>query len=393
MDSRSAIESVDRILAECAGEIRLFYHLSPTNESTERAFFLQQPKGEWQPKFSYRPLEFPPEKLRKALEEAPVEDIEDGVLGPLFKDKICEVQQVVALLESRNNGGFLERSLELFGRPPPEIVEDARALLASTEWIERRELDGAQVRPMLERHLDAYRDRYPGFDCEVVVEEVLSAKFSVHDNRVHLRREALFSRAAALCDIHHEIDTHVLTFLNGRRQPLRFFQLGPRGSLTFQESLGVFSEIVNGVIYPGRRITLAARVSAVDGMIEGLSFSDVYNVLTRENGIDGGEAFEICVRVFRGGGFTKDWLYLADLERIFRYWAEGRDMRLLLLGKISLEIVDQVKELLERGLLEPARYLPEYLERIAGLRERPVIQNLLQDDRIGLEQLLTPLPD
>jgi uncharacterized protein (TIGR02421 family) len=211
----------------------------------------------------------------------------------------------------------------------------------------------------------------------------------VHENRIHLKRGAKFSREAARCDTVHEIDAHVLTYLNGRQQPYRLFEIGPRGTLAYQESLGVFTEIANGVVFPGRNAALAARVVAVAAMVNGADFSEVFDELTAERGIDEEEAFLICVRAYRGGGLTKDWLYVAELERIFRHWASGGDMEHLLLGKVTMDALDDVQDLVGRGVLRPAAYLPEYLDQISGHRAGDALQNLVREDRIPLGDLLS----
>jgi uncharacterized protein (TIGR02421 family) len=386
---KGAVASVDQVLVDCSREMRLFYHVAPANEAGERAQFFETVGRDRQPEFSYRPLEFGVESMRRALDEAPVEAIEDDVLRRLYTDKRWELARLVRLLEARGNARFLDLSLELFGRPPAPLVEDARRILAETRWVDRRDLDAEEVRAMLEEHLESYRRRYRDFDCEVVLDDAMSAKMYVHENRIHLKRGAKFSREAARCDTVHEIDAHVLTYLNGRQQPYRLFEIGPRGTLAYQESLGVFTEIANGVVFPGRNAALAARVVAVAAMVNGADFSEVFDELTAERGIDEEEAFLICVRAYRGGGLTKDWLYVAELERIFRHWASGGDMEHLLLGKVTMDALDDVQDLVGRGVLRPAAYLPEYLDQISGHRAGDALQNLVREDRIPLGDLLS----
>jgi len=389
VDTDPVISSVDRTLVDIASRIRLFFHLAPTNEAEERVRFFEQPEKGGRPEFTYRPLEFSVAGTHRELEETPVDAIEDDVLRRLYEDKRWELQRLVGLLEARGNADYLERSIELFGQPPAQMVREAQDILVETQWQENRDLDAERVREMLEEHLESYRRRYPAFDCEVVIDGAMSAKMYVHENRIHLKRGALFSFEAARCDTVHEIDAHVLTYLNGRRQPLRLFEIGPRGTLAYQESLGVFTEIANGVMFPGRMIALAARVVAVAAMVDDATFGDVFDQLTTDYGLDEDEAFLICVRVFRGGGFTKDWLYVAELERIFRHWASGCDMEDLLLAKVTMDSQDVVRKLADRGVLHPARYLPEYLDRISNSRSNRSVQGLFNSERVSLGDLLS----
>lgn len=383
------IENVDRTFVDCARKIRLFYHVAPTNEAEERGRFFKSGGRDRQPDFTYRQLEFDAESMRRALNRAPVEAVEDEVLRRLYTDKRWELERLVDLLEARGKARFLELSLELFGRPSVPLVRDASHLLSETHWVDRRNLDAEEVRAMLEEHVEGYRRRYRDFDCEVVLDDAMSAKMYVHENRIHLKRGAIFSREAARCDTVHEIDAHVLTFLNGHRQLPRLFEIGPRGTLAFQESLGVFTEIANGVLFPGRNRALAARVVAVAAMVDAADFSEVYDTLTAEHGIDEDEAFLICVRVYRAGGLTKDWLYVAELERIFRHWATGGDMERLLLGKVTMDTLHDVGDLVSRGMLRRAAYLPEYVDLISKHRADDVVQDLVLLDRVPLGRLLS----
>ena len=106
-------------------------------------------------------------------------------------------------------------------------------------------------------------------------------------------------------------------------------------------------------------------------------------------GLDEDEAFLICVRVFRGGGFTKDWLYVAELERIFRHWASGCDMEDLLIAKVTMDTLDDIRDLVAQGILRPAHLFPEYLDRISNSRSNRSIQGLLKNVRVPLGDLLS----
>ena len=389
VENDQAVSIVDQTLVDIASRIRLFYHMAPLNEAEERVRFFMQRGRDGRPEFTYRPLEFSAARAQRELEETPVEAIQDPALGRLYEEKRWELDRLVGLLEARGNEHFLERSVELFGQPSAQMVREAQDLLVGTQWQENRDLDAERVRGMLEEHLESYRRRYPAFDCDVVIDGAMSAKMYVHENRIHLKRGARFSFEAARCDTVHEIDAHVLTFLNGRRQPLRLFEIGPRGTLAYQESLGVFTEIANGVMFPGRMIALAARIVAVAAMVDDATFGDVFDQLTMDYGLDEDEAFLICVRVFRGGGFTKDWLYVAELERIIRHWATGRDMEYLLLAKVTMDTFDDIRDLMARGVLRPARYLPEYLDRISISRSNRSIQGLRKNVRVPLGDMLS----
>jgi uncharacterized protein (TIGR02421 family) len=238
---------------------------------------------------------------------------------------------------------------------------------------------------MLEQHLDLYRERYPDFECQVVMVPHMSSTMYVHENRIHIKEGARFSWVAAECDRHHEIEAHIITYLNGLQQPLGLLRVGLKGAMAFQESLGVFTEIASGVMAPERMTALCSRVVAVDWMVRGMGFFGVFSRLVDEYGFDQEFAYSVCQRVFRAGGFTKDWVYVADLEGILRYWAEGGELSHLILGKVNLEAVETVEDLVEEGVIQPPRFLPFYLLSI----ERDRATGLLSKKRVSLLEMFS----
>ena len=75
------------------------------------------------------------------------------------------------------------------------------------------------------------------------------------------------------------------------------------------------------------------------------------------------------MRTFRGGGLTKDAVYLAGLTEVLDYLKGGGELEPLFLGKISTEHVPLIQELRLRGVLKPPVLLPRYLH-MPGVAER-----------------------
>jgi uncharacterized protein (TIGR02421 family) len=160
--------------------------------------------------------------------------------------------------------------------------------------------------------------------------------------------------------LHHEVGTHLLTYFNGRQQPLRQLYAGFAGYEALQEGLAVLAEYLAGGLTLGRTRTLAARVAAVHAMVEGESFAETFNMLHRQRGVCAKTAFMTTLRVYRGGGLTKDYLYLRGLRDLLEYLRQGHDLEPLYVGKISLEHVPLVQELRRRGLVQPPALLPRF---------------------------------
>ena len=116
-------------------------------------------------------------------------------------------------------------------------------------------------------------------------------------------------------------------------------------------------EFLHGALTHRRLRDLGARVIAVNAMQRERPFSETFARLEAYR-IPEDEAFSICERVYRGGGFAKDYLYLAGLLDLYRFRREGGDLRPLLAGKFPLEELPIIRQFMDGGLFLPATFLP-----------------------------------
>ncbi len=65
------------------------------------------------------------------------------------------------------------------------------------------------------------------------------------------------------------------------------------------------------------------------------------------------------MRAHRGGGFTKDYLYLTGLKKIYDYYQSGKDMTPLLTGKISLEYCEEIDYMIQKGFAVQPKHFTE----------------------------------
>jgi uncharacterized protein (TIGR02421 family) len=129
-----------------------------------------------------------------------------------------------------------------------------------------------------------------------------------------------------------------------------------------QEGLAVLSEyLVGGLSRPRLRL-LAGRVVAAGAVVDGASFVEVYRLLKRDHGFAGRTAFVVTMRVFRGGGLTKDMVYLQGLQQILEYVGQRHRLDPLYVGKIAVRHIPIIRELQWRGVLRAAPLMPSYLE-------------------------------
>src|SRR5690606_40473541 len=130
-----------------------------------------------------------------------------------------------------------------------------------------------------------------------------------------------------------------------------------------QEGLAVFSEYLCGGLTNQRMRILAARVVAVNSMITGNSFVDTFFLLTDKYLFTPEAAFHITMRVYRGGGLTKDAVYLKGLLNVIEYVKQGKDIGRLLVGKIRQDYLPIIDELMHRKLLKSSPLRPKFLKK------------------------------
>src|SRR5690606_21372415 len=113
---------------------------------------------------------------------------------------------------------------------------------------------------------------------------------------------------------------------------------------------------------PNRLRTIAARVIAVQQLVSGSSFVDTFYLLVDKYHFSNKAAFTITMRVYRGGGLTKDAVYLKGLLNIIEYIKKGKSLEPLLIGKIRQDYITVIQELIHREILTKIPIKPRYLD-------------------------------
>jgi uncharacterized protein (TIGR02421 family) len=372
-----AVWDVDRILAEVSESFDFLLQVTPVNGA--QAWHEFKRRGfERAPTFLYRPMPDEPVVLKRKLYRAPVERIEDPALAMLFREKMDEIDRQVTMLQDRNSKRFLPGSIQLYGPVEDDLRDLAAAVLdvippRSREPADGGPVDAAAFARRAEEEIAYFRRSMPGIEAKVQVRPDLTGLMVSHGNLLISAESRIpASRVEAL--IQHEVGTHVLTYHNGKVQRLRHLYAGLAGYDALQEGLAVLSEyLVGGLSRPRLRL-LAGRVVAASHMIDGASFVETFRELDRGHGFSQRTAFVITMRTYRGGGLTKDVVYLRGLRQILDHLANGGRLEPLFIGKIGAQHIPIIRELRFRGVLDAPplvpRYMssPEALERLDGVR-------------------------
>lgn len=175
--------------------------------------------------------------------------------------------------------------------------------------------------------------------------------------------------------LQHEIGTHIVTYVNGKSQPFQQLYAGLAGYDELQEGIAVLTEYLVGGLTSARLRLLAGRVIAASNLIDGATFIDTFRELKGKFDFAQRIAYIITARIYRGGGLTKDAVYLRGLMNILKYFSSGGELEPLLVGKISSSHVSIIKELQARKVLNPPMLRPRYLENKVALEKLSELKN------------------
>lgn len=369
----------DRELAKISGSMSFLLRVTPVNSTSEWKKFKKNNFTKM-PSFNYRLIALDPEKKKRRLFDLPIDQIHDPTISFILRDKRLEIEKQLTMLEERGTDNFRYIGESLYGKIEEKVIEAAESILRkypeATSHKEMRRLNCYQFAERAEDEINYYQKRFPETKLSLEIRKdvagimvskgklLISNQFSLDENR---------------CDalIQHEIATHILTYCNGKRQPLQQMYAGFSGYDQLQEGLAVLAEYLVDGLTINRIRTLAGRVVATNSMVKGAEFIETFNLLRSGYNFPEYSSYYITMRVYRGGGLVKDAVYLAGLLNVMDYLKDGGKLETLYTGKFNTNHVELIEELLHRKILkEPIT--PRFLERRS-------VQERLQKLRNGLK--------
>lgn len=362
-----AVRDVDAKIAESASQFDFLLQATPTN-AHEAWLKFRRSRYQKIPEFNYRPLPADPLRLKRDVYRAPVENVEDPALESLFRDKIEELDRQITMLQDINTPKFLHGSLQLYGQADDALISTALEILKMRPKKSRHKVRYISAETFAARaqdEIDYLKTLAPDLSTVVKLRpDVTGVMVSEGNLLISTHSEIDERRVEAL--IQHEVGTHVLTYHNGRQQIFKQLSGGFAGYEELQEGLAVLAEYLVGGLTLTRMRTLAGRVVAVNCMVDGASFVEAFRVLCDTHRFTRKAAFNIVLRVARGGILTKDVIYLRGLMKTIDYIASGGRLKNLYVGKIGLQHVVMMRELLWRKVIKPPPLLPRFLSTEEG---------------------------
>ena len=342
---------IDANLDRLVKRIELLSYVNPINiEKEKQRFFSSKYKAE--PEFKYPTLKFDPYELHRLFFSQRLERIKDDEIRQLYKDIVYHYANMVQCIETiGKNREFYYNSLRVYGTPTERDVQNARFILHYEDEPPSADMEKVFTPEEARDYFEDFARDYD-FPLKVQFTTHLSAEAMVSNTRQALliKKNTTFSKNQLLTLANHEIGVHLVTTFNGLLQPLKIFSHGFPQNVETQEGLSVFSEYMSGALTLRRLKELAYRVLASDSLIKGYSFADTFDLIHGTYKLNRNDAFTITLRAHRGGGFTKDRLYLSGLKKIYRRYQRGESMDILLTGKVALKYEEQIKYLQSLGL-------------------------------------------
>lgn len=359
---------IDKELAVIDSQFDFLLQVTPVNYPVLRRRFLES-NFERAPAFVYRPCSIDPDIAKRRLYDLPIEHIEDPVIEEIFVDKREELARKLTMLQDVDTSDFLYGSLQLYGSVPNDVLKLAHAMLRCLPRNREERLapaiDANAFAARAREEIRHYAQKAPWMSSRVeVTHGVIGLTVSGGNLLVGETTRIPAARAEAL--LAHEVGTHVVTYVNGQRQRLRLLGSGLVGYDELQEALAVLGEYLVGGLTSARLRLLAGRVIGARALSDGASLVETFRLLYSDLGFEWETAFQIAVRLYRGGGLVKDAIYLRGFVRLVEHLHSEHDVTILYTGKFGLEHLSLIEELRHRNVLAEPAILPSFLENPAA---------------------------
>jgi alpha-L-glutamate ligase-like protein/uncharacterized protein (TIGR02421 family) len=353
-----ALQKADEIICDIDEQISLIGAIKPINQGEEKIKFLSDSK--YNPNFEYADKEYPIEEFRDKLKRL---KLDDSPLGTILAHKRGELLSKLDVIENiGKDNEFTNAAIKLYGKPNESTVNYAKELLKNYKKTahKKKTYNSEQLRARCKKLLTEYGIK----EWRILMKEHLTSRATIGKNYTLLiRKNAVFHEDEMQKLLVHELETHMLTTLNGKNQPYRIFERGFSRYLETQEGLAIYNQ---ESIYPLKNNLSIILGTILASLALKKSFREVYE-FAKKHTDDEDSAWQLAVKAKRGlkdtekiGGFTKNHLYLQGYLKVKEYLEKGGLIEDIYLGKINVEQLPLVRQL--KDIKQP-KYLPKFLPR------------------------------
>jgi uncharacterized protein (TIGR02421 family) len=376
--SFSKLQQIDLRLYQLLNKVELLLYINPINAEKERQKFYKN-KYCTDPVFRYPKCTLNLGSIRKELFKLKMQKIENQAIAEMYEQVRWYFSGILDCIEHVGKKElFLRSSLKTFGAPSELDIQRARLIIkASLNKLDTKRDNSIHSTEEALHFMKAFVDTY-GFEVSVKSAMHISSKAMVSNSKksVILKRGERFSPLELEALANHEIGVHLVTTFNADNQKLKLFSLGFPFNVQTQEGLAVLSEYNAGTLDFNRIFELAVRVVLADNVIKGCSFATSFDQLVEDFKLPRDHAFKLVTRLYRGGGFTKDRLYLPGFLDLLHQGLDSEVMDWLLAGKTASEYYYIKPILEEHELLLPNKYQSGSFTTVKALNKE--VTQLLQ---------------
>lgn len=308
------------------------------------------------PAFRYADLPQDLDVISKELSELVIPDFP---LKKLYEKKIDSLQQNIYMLTNRENSDIiLQESILRYGDVDSSLYDLAISIVNNIRSSREEATISASK---LKRHLQEQISqlgisnvtiRYDDTKWQTSVNP-LKMELTLNSQRKFTQSE--YDRLPV-----HEVGTHLVRGYNALQQTDSLLQAMPN-YLATEEGLAVISELVSGNLDADSLRKYAGRVIGAKKVIEGSSFIETIDSLESFD-FDQEHAFDIAFRLHRGGKYIKDQIYLKGCQDIINYTNNGGKLSTLFIGKVGLQDIPFIEQMIEEGHLKQPKIVPEYIK-------------------------------
>lgn len=363
-DIHEEVFKIDKQLTKIESSYQFLLLVAPVNIQSLREQFFESHFKKLD-RYHYRLLPVDPDILKRKLYNLRIDEIDDPAISYLFDEKREEIDHELTMLKERGSRNFFYSSVRLYKGLEKNVMAEAELILQNIkedhEEDKKLQLGVEEFGALAQKEFDYFRGQDENFKCKVHIRDDVNVMM-VSKGELYLPSDYTMTKKESKALIQHEIGTHALTYYNGSQQPLSQLASGLANYDALQEGIAVLSEYLCGALSGNRLRILAGRVVAGAAVMDGANFHQTFFKLYSKYDFTKERAFNITSRMFQGGGFLKDIIYLKGLVKLRDHLANGGELEPLLAGKFALKHVNVIKDLTDRGLVQPAKLRPRYFE-------------------------------
>ncbi|MDX2051842.1 MAG: DUF1704 domain-containing protein [Polyangiaceae bacterium] len=348
-------EAVGRFLQLAERSISLLRRVSPKNFRDEcEALVVACQKGTLRPpRFEYGAVPPLPHELVSALKAlVSAEDVENP-WRRWHRARARELLLEANMAEALGTPAFARLARERFGVGEPAL--SAAALALAEEWVAARMPAERQNEP--EHTSDDLQDKdslgslmlaeigQRKLPFRMVFSRELASLAAVGEQVVAVRAGAMLTRSVAERVVVHEIVGHALPRQRAQESGIPLLTFGSAGGFEDQEGRALWLEATHGFLDAERRQELGARHLAVNELRKGADWVEIVRHLG-EKGLSARRRVEVACRVFRGGGWGREEVYLPAYLRVTKLITTNPRLHAWMgQGRLSAQVAEELAAL------------------------------------------------